>query len=294
MNNKYEPVLSCDLCGGCQTKLIDNKGHIVQCKSCGLRFVNPRPRQKKISQLYDCYRLNCPGWGKIKQEQQLMHKRRFNFLSQFLQGEKILDVGSGLGEFLSYAQQTKRWQCFGTEVSRYAVEFVKKEFGITLSLGQLPDLRYPDKYFDAVTFWHVLEHLPYPSKIIKEVRRILKDQGYLFIAVPNDSWLGRRHFLKNALRQAINRLPLANRLKLKKMYPEIDEQGNKHLFYFTPSTLSKLLKKCGFRIAASSVDYDYESSEPKIERRYKFALLFCQWTGINISNAILVAAQKKG
>ena len=293
MDTKYEIVPHCDLCGNLQTKLIDEKGYIRQCRVCGLRFVNPRPSQEEISKIYNWSYENYPGWKKIKPETQLMYERRFNFLESFIQTGKILDVGAGRGEFLSRAKGTNRWQCFGSETSQYAVEFTKKVFDITLSLGQLEDSGYQENFFDAVTFWHVLEHLPYPSGAIKEARRILKNDGFLFIAVPNDSWLGRRRFFKNAFKKAINRLPLKKKLKLKKMYPEIAEEGNKHLFYFTPSTLTKLLNKYGFRIKKHSVDYDYENPEPKIQRKYRSDLLFCHLTGINLSNAILIAAQKR-
>ncbi len=291
--SSFEEIAVCDLCGGIKRRVIDEKGNVVQCTSCGLKFVSPRPSQEEISKIYNWSYENYPGWTNIKPETQLMYERRFNFLERFIQAGKILDVGVGRGEFLSKAKGTNRWQCFGTETSQYAVEFVKKEFDITLSLGQLEDLKYPDKLFDVVSFWHVLEHLPYPSRTIKETRRILKDNGFLFIAVPNDSWLGRRHFFKNAFKKAINRLPLKRKLKLKKMYPEIDEEGNKHLFYFTPHTLTKLLNKYSFRIKKHSVDYDYENPEPKIQRKYRFDLLFCHLTGINLSNAILIAAQKR-
>lgn len=293
MNNGFQQILNCDLCAGSVAKVLDEKGHIRQCMSCGLKFVSPRPTQKQISKNYDWSFENCPGWGKVKTEAQLMHERRFSFIERFIQGGKILDVGAGLGVFLSIAKRTDRWQCFGTETSQYAVGFAKKEFDIALSLGQLENLGYPQESFDAVCFWHVLEHLPYPSRAIKEAKRILKDNGFLFIAVPNDSWLGRKHFFKNAFKKAVNRLPLKKKLKLKKMYPEIEEKGNKHLFYFTPHTLTKLLEKYGFRIRQRSVDYDDENPSPEIERKYRFELLFCRLTGINLSNAILLAAQKK-
>ena len=290
--NNYETVLTCDRCGNPETKIIDKKAHIVQCRKCGLKFVSPRSTQKDISKIYDWNYGNCPGWGKIKPEAQLIYDKRFNFMERLVQEGRILDVGAGRGEFLSIAKRTGRWQCFGTETSRYAVEFAKDEFDIALSVGQLENLDYRENFFDAVCLWHVLEHLPYPSRAIKEAKRILKDNGFLFIAVPNDSWLGRRHFFKNAFKKAINRLPIKKKLKLKKMYPEIDEEGNKHLFYFTPSTLGKLLEKHGFHIRKHSVDYDYENPEPKIQRKYRFELLFCRLTGINLSNAILIAAQK--
>ena len=222
-----------------------------------------------------------------------MYKRRLDFLNRFIRKGSILDVAAGLGEFLSHVKKTNTWQCFGTETSRYAIEFTKKEFDIELSSGQLEDLGYPAGFFDAVCFWHALEHMPHPTTVIKEAGRILKDSGFLFIAVPNDSWLGRRHFFKNALKKAINKLPLKRKLRLKKMYPGIDEEGNKHLFYFTPRTLGKLLKKHGFRIKRRSVDYDYGNFGHKLERKYRLDVLFCRLTGINLSNAILIAAQKK-
>ncbi len=294
LNIIYESVLHCDLCGSSRTKVLDEKGHIVQCRKCGLKFVSPRLKQEGISKAYDWSFENCPGWGKIRPEEELIYQRRFDFLERFIRGGKILDVGAGLGVFLSKAKETNRWQCFGTETSEYAVEFAKREFDIALSVGQLEDLGYPEKSFDVVTFWHVLEHLPYPSRAIGEARRILKDNGFIFIAVPNDSWLGRRHFFKNAIRRTINRLPIEKKLRLKKMYPEIDEGGgHKHLFHFTPHTLTKLLQKYDFRLRKGSIDYDYERPNPKIERRYRFNLLSCHLSGINLSNAILIAAQKK-
>lgn len=52
-----------------------------------------------------------------------------------IDGGRILDTVVALGEFLSQAKQTNKWQCFETETSRYAVEFTKKEFDIELSFG---------------------------------------------------------------------------------------------------------------------------------------------------------------
>ena len=289
---EYEVVSRCDLCEKSDNRVVDEKGHIVQCNFCGLRFVSPRPIQRDISVIYDWNYGNCPGWGKVEPKLALLFKRRFNFLNKFVKEGNILDVGAGLGEFLSYAKEAGRWQCFGTETSRYAAEFSKKEFNIELSLGQLEEIAYPADFLDAVCFWHVLEHLPYPSIAIKEAARILKDSGYLFIAVPNDSWLGRRHFFKNEAKKLVNQLPLKKKLKLKKMYPEIDEEGNKHLFYFTPRILKELLEKHGFKVIKHSIDYDYGKVEPGLERRYRLDLLFCGLMGINFSNAILIAARK--
>lgn len=293
MERDYEKVSCCDICGSARSRVVDEKAHVAECVDCGLKFVNLRPCQAGISESYDWSYENCPGWGEVRPEAKIRYERRFYFVDRFVKSGNILDVGAGRGEFLHYAKKTGRWQCLGTETSRYVVDFAKKEFGIDLSLGQLEDVRYPDTYFDAVSLWHVLEHLPHPSRAIKEVSRILKPGGYLFIAVPNDSWLGRRHFFKNAVKKAINHLLLKRKLKLKKMYPEIEKEGNKHLFYFTPRTLTALLKKYDFIVQKRSIDYEYGTSEPKLEKKYRSDLLFCRLAGINLSNTILVAAQKR-
>jgi len=125
---------------------------------------------------------DCDRWGKVESEAKFRYKARFYFLNRFIHRGRILDTAAGLGEFLSQAKQINRWQCFGTETSRYAVEFTKKEFDIELSIGQLEDIGYAKDFFDAVCFWHTLEHLPYLSKAVKETARILKDDGFLFIA----------------------------------------------------------------------------------------------------------------
>ena len=86
-------------------------------------------------------------------------------------------------------------------------------------------------------------------------------------------------------------------ITLTEKYPgraaEINEEGNKHLFYFTPRTLARLLKQCGFQVKKRSIDYDFAKASPKIQRGYRFNLLFCKLTGINLGNAILIAAQKR-
>ncbi|UCB57625.1 MAG: class I SAM-dependent methyltransferase [Candidatus Omnitrophota bacterium] len=293
MNHKIssEKVLFCDLCRSPNKKIIDEEGAVVQCINCGLKYLKLRSSQKDIAVSYDYNYANY--WRDFAPEAELMYERRCNFMQRFVRQGRVLDVGSGRGEFLGEVKKRGSWQCFGTETSSYALEFAKKKLDIELSLGQLEELNYPDRFFDAISFWHVLEHLPYPSRALKEARRILRDKGFLFIAVPNDSWLGRKHFFKNAFKKAINRLPLKNKLKLKKMYPQINEEGNKHLFYFTPRTLRELLKRCGFRIKAQAIDYDYEERTAHIERKYRIDSLICRLTGINFSNAILLAAEKK-
>jgi ubiquinone/menaquinone biosynthesis C-methylase UbiE len=84
-----------------------------------------------------------------------------------------------------------------------------------------------EKQFDLVTLWHVLEHLSDPSSVMCEIYRILKPQGLLMLEVPNfdslpSSLFGNAWFTLEAPR---------------------------HLYHFTPKTVSALLKKHHFKIA---------------------------------------------
>jgi SAM-dependent methyltransferase len=78
--------------------------------------------------------------------------------------------------------------------------------------------------FDAVTLWHVLEHLPEPRARLREIRGMLSLNGLLIIAVPNAGGLQARTFGANWLHLDVPR----------------------HLYHFTHSSLAGLLRMEGF------------------------------------------------
>jgi SAM-dependent methyltransferase len=85
---------------------------------------------------------------------------------------------------------------------------------------------FPDGFFDVVTMWHVLEHLPDPAAALAEARRVLQADGLLVIEVPN---LGSLTF----------------RLCRERWWP-LDVP--RHLLHFTPQTLGRLLDAGGFEV----------------------------------------------
>lgn len=93
---------------------------------------------------------------------------------------KILDYGCGTGDFLITAKDLG-WRCYGFEPNLKARDTAKQK-GIVLA-NKLSD--FEDHYFDAITLWHVLEHVVDLDETIKELKRILKPSGVLIIAVPN-------------------------------------------------------------------------------------------------------------
>lgn len=99
-------------------------------------------------------------------------------------GSRICDVGCERGELLN-ALKTLGHRVTGTQLSRSAVEFAARRFGIDVFLGELHDARFEPASFDAVLMMNVLEHLEQPASYLAEVNRILRPDGLLWLELPN-------------------------------------------------------------------------------------------------------------
>ena len=108
-------------------------------------------------------------------------KNKLNLINT-LQPSKgsILDIGAGTGDFLSVVKENG-WNTKGVEPSEKAKAIAKKK-GVSFveETSQLEN-----NSFDVITMWHVLEHVPNLDNQIKELKRLLKPNGSLIIAVPN-------------------------------------------------------------------------------------------------------------
>lgn len=92
----------------------------------------------------------------------------------------ILDIGAGTGDFLSVVKENG-WNTIGVEPSEKAKAIAQKK-GVSF-VEQTSELE--NNSFDVITMWHVLEHVPNLDNQIKELKRLLKPNGSLIIAVPN-------------------------------------------------------------------------------------------------------------
>jgi len=104
---------------------------------------------------------------------------------------KLLDIGCGPGFFLAYAG--KYYDVYGIDISEYAIRKAKQRTQTAkLSIGDAANLDYKNDYFDIVTCFDLLEHLPDPELALQEFYRILKNEGILIIRVPNTDSIGAR------------------------------------------------------------------------------------------------------
>jgi 2-polyprenyl-3-methyl-5-hydroxy-6-metoxy-1,4-benzoquinol methylase len=108
-----------------------------------------------------------------------------------LQPEKgnLLDIGAGTGDFLAVAKQNG-WKITGIEPNEKA-----KNIAINKGISFVENSELLEKEsFDTITMWHVLEHVPDLDFQIKELKRLLKPNGTILIAVPNFNSYDAKHY----------------------------------------------------------------------------------------------------
>ena len=101
----------------------------------------------------------------------------------------ILDIGAGTGDFLSVVKENG-WNTIGVEPSEKAKAIAKRK-GVSF-VEQTSALE--NNSFDIITMWHVLEHVPNLDNQLKELKRLLKPNGNLIIAVPNFKSFDAKHY----------------------------------------------------------------------------------------------------
>lgn len=108
-------------------------------------------------------------------------KNKLNLINSLQPAKgRILDIGAGTGDFLNVAKQNG-WETIGVEPSDKAKAIaLKKEVPFVEETASLES-----HSFDVITMWHVLEHVPDLDSQIKELKRLLKPNGSLIVAVPN-------------------------------------------------------------------------------------------------------------
>ncbi|WP_420575152.1 class I SAM-dependent methyltransferase [Kordia sp.] len=122
----------------------------------------------------------------------LSKKMSFVVLNTKSDGKKVLDIGCGTGDFLAMAQKYK-WEVAGVEPDAQARKIAAEKTNTEIYTNDwLSEIE--DHSFDAVTMWHVLEHVPNLSTQIETLKRIVKPNGTIFIAVPNFKSHDAKHY----------------------------------------------------------------------------------------------------
>lgn len=218
----------CFLCSGNNFRLLFQKDNrkIVKCVKCAViltlsdKLTPPRPDISGYSQKeYIDYHLR-------KNVQKLLRLRavkRLREIKGLCRGKRLLDIGSGMGDFLISAKN-RGFPVFGLEPNKELYNYLKKS-RLPVFQGFLKDLK-PDKQFDVITYWDVLEHTANPVDELKLAGRHLSKKGIIALQMPNINsfWV------------------LIAKDKFSWLTPK------EHLVHFSPTTLRLTLNKAGFQV----------------------------------------------
>lgn len=253
-NSDYVHVI-CNLCGSDDTELfgrenspLDKVVHYqsVRCRRCGLVYSDPQATERKLARFYSLeYPLRCVSGYDRQTAERLSENRAFlRQLSARKRPGTFLDIGCATGHYLAAAREFG-WDVYGVELSEEFGRYARQQLGLShIFIGQLHQAGFDARFFDYVHIWHTLEHVPDPSALLTEVRRILKDDGELRIGVPNIAesyqWVYRATC---RLRGRTSGMPTTH----------------EHTYDFTLSTLIRMLEKSGFVARRIRVYYKRDS-----------------------------------
>jgi SAM-dependent methyltransferase len=173
-------------------------------------------------------------------EQHLREDKDFSSVGLLIQAEeliqgkgKLLDIGAGRGELLRAARNAG-WEVEGIEPSSRFAQVAADYSGAMIRSEPVEQCDFPNGSFDCVILSAVLEHLYNPDETVREISRILRKGGVVFLDVPNEHGL---YFKIGNLYQK-----LRGRSWVVNIAPTFSPF---HIFGFGPRSLRALLAKHG-------------------------------------------------
>jgi len=206
---------------------------IWECNDCKLRFTQDIPDESAIGRYYqseDYISHTETSKGLINRlylsvrTRTLKKKRKLVSEITGLKEGKVLDLGSGTGAFVNEMVKNG-WEAIGLEPSDEARKVARQAYHLKLKTNdQLFSL--PANSFDAITLWHVLEHVHQLHQTMQQLRNLLKENGRLIIAVPNYTSLDAKIYKEN--------------------WAAYDPP--RHLYHFSPGSMKIFAEKNGMNI----------------------------------------------
>ena len=229
MNTNNLEHINCPICEEDKAERLFDKDalSVVVCKRCRLRYVNPRINRQTLEAAYTETYYPPDKVERIRTDSMewlQMTERLTELEKQHRSKGRLLDVGCGIGTFLSLARE-RGWEPHGIDPSKSGSTFAQEKYKLDVRCADIFEADFPSAHFDAIVLYHVLEHISELNPFLSELRRVLQPEtGTLVIEVPNGE-------------------SLQSRLQ-KADWPYVHPHD--HLYYFSAHSLPKLLRKHGF------------------------------------------------
>lgn len=259
-SDSFEPFLVCK-----DYTVSQESFNIVSCKSCGFKFTNPRPDNSVLGSYYKAESYVSHTNSKKGIVNKLYHavrnytlKSKIKLVSSYVSRGTMLDYGCGTGMFLNVCKNDG-WETYGMEPDDNARKMsIEKGLDVFSDKDKVSN-RIADKKFNAITLWHVLEHVTDMEATLSFFKSKLNNDGVLIIAVPNHVSYDAQYY--------------------KAFWAAYDVP--RHLHHFDINSMTSLVEKAGFRFQ--------ESKPMKFDSFYVSMLSEKYKTGsVNLVKAFLV------
>jgi len=226
--------VDCNLCGSNNIRVLfhNNLYEIVRCNRCGLVYLNYSPSIEELKNFYSKEYFkgakNREAHLDYLYEREVLDvnfRKRLSKIEELSIKGKILDIGCAMGFFLAQAK-IYNWDTHGVEISEFASTYARNELHLNVFTGDFLDVDFSNNIFDVITMWDTIEHLRDPSSCLLKAYDLMNDYGLLVLSTGDiDSILAR----------------------IMGKYWHIISSPQ-HLFYFSATTVTKILNKAGFEV----------------------------------------------
>lgn len=242
-----EHLDSCSICGFKELRQIlqvrdytvsQSIFSIVSCQRCGAWFTSPRPISSQIGAYYKSTSYishTNSSSGLLSRLYQLIRKKtlatKLKLISSYRPIGRILDVGCGTGQFLSHLLKAG-YAVNGVEPDDDARTLAESTLQRSL-FASISEIHAIEPY-DVITMWHVLEHVPDLRLTLSRISRLLSEDGYLFIAIPDrDSWDAQHYGITWAAYDVPRHLSHLRRSDMKTLLDQLGFQiiKTRHMYF---------------------------------------------------------------
>lgn len=238
-NEKFFSIRNCPVCSGNEFEVIlsgkdffltGDPFNIDCCLTCGLKFTNPIPKIDLLPKYYESDNYISHSQSKNGLQNRIYYhvknfaiRSKIRMIKKYKSRGSLIDIGCGTGDFLREIQK-RSFLTMGVEPNLKARTTAKEMNKLTVvdKIEKVPG----GAKFDVITLWHVLEHIYDLKTKLFQIKKMLKEDGILIIAVPNSSSFDAKYY--------------------KKFWAAYDLP--RHLYHFEKTSMESIAKNFDFEI----------------------------------------------
>ncbi len=196
---------------------------VVECRRCGLGFLNPRPTPAEMANYYPAEYFRSPAGASNARYMERRFRKEASYLAPLERSgatdrnKRLLDIGCATGAFPRFMAR-RGWQVEGVEIAEVAAGIAD----FPIHTQEFQDIPVREPTYDAVTAWAVLEHVHDPMAYFRKASAVLRRNGLFVFLVPNFASVASRKLFC--------------------------EDIPRHIYFFTRETVRRYLEKTGFML----------------------------------------------